>query len=49
MARSIDIVTLGNLEEKMGRWHPDNDNHLHALVDMGRFVSLGLTCMMCTN
>ncbi|TPX16684.1 uncharacterized protein E0L32_003625 [Thyridium curvatum] len=35
MARSIDIVTLGNLEEKMGRWHPDNDNHLHALVDMG--------------
>ncbi|KAL1891618.1 retrograde regulation protein 2 [Sporothrix stenoceras] len=30
-----DIITLDNYADKLPKWHPDDDNHLHALVDMG--------------
>ncbi|KAH8884523.1 hypothetical protein GQ53DRAFT_810856 [Thozetella sp. PMI_491] len=30
-----DIITLGNLDEKISRWDPSAPNHLYALVDMG--------------
>jgi retrograde regulation protein 2 len=31
-----DLITLENLEEKLPKWHPDEESHLHAIVDMGR-------------
>lgn len=40
MASAVDIVTLGNFEERMPRWDPSGSNHLYALVDMGRCVVL---------
>ncbi|CAK7563166.1 MAG: retrograde regulation protein 2 [Sporothrix epigloea] len=30
-----DIITLDNFADKLPKWHPDDQNHLHALVDMG--------------
>jgi hypothetical protein len=36
MENLVDIITLDNLEQKLPRWDPDNNNHLYALVDMGR-------------
>ncbi|KAF5125626.1 Retrograde regulation protein 2 [Metarhizium anisopliae] len=30
-----DIITLETLHEKLPRWHPNYENHLHAIVDMG--------------
>ncbi|EGS18848.1 putative retrograde regulation protein [Thermochaetoides thermophila DSM 1495] len=35
MENLVDIITLDNLEQKLPRWDPDNNNHLYALVDMG--------------
>lgn len=32
---TADIITLDNFADKLPKWHPDDDNHLHALVDMG--------------
>ncbi|CAK7244303.1 MAG: retrograde regulation protein 2 [Sporothrix thermara] len=30
-----DIITLDNFVEKLPKWHANDTNHLHALVDMG--------------
>lgn len=40
MAPAVDIVTLENFEEKMPPWDQAQENHLYALVDMGRCVNL---------
>lgn len=37
-----DIITLDNLSEKITQWHPNDENHLYAIVDMGRLVVLVL-------
>ncbi|KJR82586.1 retrograde regulation protein 2 [Sporothrix schenckii 1099-18] len=34
-AAATDIITLDNFADKLPKWQPDDDNHLHALVDMG--------------
>jgi hypothetical protein len=31
-----DLITLDNVAERIVRWHPDDANHLYAIVDMGR-------------
>jgi hypothetical protein len=33
-----DVITLDNLHEKLPLWRPDDENHLYAIVDMGRFA-----------
>lgn len=33
-----DIVTLDNLSQKLPPWSPDDESHVYAVVDMGRFV-----------
>jgi hypothetical protein len=35
---AVEVITLENFREKMPRWTPSPENHLYALVDMGRFV-----------
>lgn len=37
-----DIITLQNLEQKLPLWSPGVDNHLQAVVDMGRSVTIGV-------
>lgn len=32
------IITLDNFASKMPPWNPNLENHLYALVDMGRCV-----------
>ncbi|CAK7206595.1 retrograde regulation protein 2 [Sporothrix eucalyptigena] len=32
---AVDIITLDNFVDKLPKWHPNDTNHLHALVDMG--------------
>ncbi|QUC18772.1 uncharacterized protein UV8b_03013 [Ustilaginoidea virens] len=32
---AADIITLANLLDKLPPWHPDDENHLYAIVDMG--------------
>ena len=34
-ADMADIITLDNFVEKLPKWHANDTNHLHALVDMG--------------
>jgi hypothetical protein len=35
---SSDVITLGNLAGKLPPWKPDDESHLYAVVDMGRYV-----------
>ncbi|KAM4059752.1 ppx/GppA phosphatase family protein [Hirsutella rhossiliensis] len=30
-----NLITLDNLSEQLPQWRPDDENHLHAVVDMG--------------
>ncbi|OAQ72582.1 retrograde regulation protein [Pochonia chlamydosporia 170] len=30
-----DVITLETLHDKLPLWHPDDDNHLYAIIDMG--------------
>lgn len=43
-----DVITLDNLSQKIPQWSPDDDSHLYAIVDMGRYtVSLANNYMSC--
>lgn len=33
------VITLDNLSEQLPPWSSDDENHMYAIVDMGRFVS----------
>ena len=35
-AANANVVTLENLAQKLPPWRPDQQNHLFAVVDMGR-------------
>jgi retrograde regulation protein 2 len=35
-----DTVTLDNLRDKLPTWHPDDESHLYAVIDIGRFVNI---------
>ncbi|KAG5926817.1 hypothetical protein E4U42_002923 [Claviceps africana] len=32
---ALNVITLGNLDERLPQWRPDDENHLYAIVDMG--------------
>lgn len=36
---AANTVTLDNLSQKLPQWRPDEQNHLYAVVDMGRLVA----------
>ena len=33
-----DVITVDNLPEKLSAWNHNDENHLYAIVDMGRLV-----------
>jgi len=38
MASAMDKITMQNVDSTLAKWSPDSPCHLHAIVDMGRFV-----------
>lgn len=36
---AANTVTLENLSQKLPQWRSDEQNHLYAVVDMGRLVA----------